>query len=190
MQRLKLTVTGCLIPLCVGMALAAPTTAMPSPEHPNSKPSVSQAVDHLSLASEQPEKEAVSDSTDMQNHIKEMVEQDYSYEKARRELKNELEMEKMRSELRKLRGEGKNKTVAAAPPKGPQSDETAKPAQKSIPAPRVVLDSQIGGLSRVAVVAGDNLMYVNPGEVFEVDGYHFKLGADRKSILRVEDAIK
>lgn len=190
MQRLKLTVAGCLIPLCVGMALAAPTTAMPSPDQPNSQTSVSKVIDNLSLASTQPEIKPVSDAADMQTHIKEMVEQDYSYEKARRELKNELEMEKMRSEIRKLRGEGKNKPVAAAQPVAPKSGDTAQPAQKSMPAPRVVLDSQIGGLSRVAVVAGEHLMYITPGEVFEVDGYHFKLGADRKSVLCVEGAAK
>lgn len=195
MQRLKLTAVGFLIPLMTGVAFAAPTTALPSPVQPVAKNTdIKTSVDKKIAAADvhSPEETVVTDSTSIQNYIKEMVEEDYNYEKARRQLKSELEMEKMRSELRKLRGEGKNKpaTPASASASGEKTAEDKSKPVQPVPSPRVVFDSQIGGLSRVAIVSGDSLKYVKPGEIFVVDGYNFKLSSDRKSVLLVGNENK
>lgn len=195
MQRLKLTVLGFLIPLVTGVAFAAPTTALPSPVQPAVKSTdIKTSVDKKIAAADvhSPEENVVTDSASIQNYIKEMVEEDYNYEKARRQLKSELEMEKMRSEIRKLRGEGKNKQVtpAVAPASAENATEEKNKPSQPIPSPRVVFDSQIGGLSRVAIVSGDNLKYVKPGEIFAVDGYNFRLSSDRKSVLLVGNENK
>lgn len=64
------------------------------------------------------------------------------------------------------------------------------PAAAPIVMPRVVLEADIGGRNRVAVLSGDTLRYVRVGETFDMGGNKFKLAKDRKSVVMAEDAVQ
>lgn len=57
----------------------------------------------------------LSDVSPMQDHVVEMIEKDFNFESQYRELVNQLALEKVRSELRKLRGEKKEGSAAVMP---------------------------------------------------------------------------
>lgn len=159
MQSVKRHLTAGLLLLGAGMAQAAPTTDLPpAPPIPGSA---------------------------MQQHIQQMVEEDYAWEVKKRDVANELELERMKSEIRKLRGED-NVQARAQPVSMPEDSGTS---QSSSGLPHVLLESNIGGLSRVAVSSADgsNLRYVSPGERFTLDGRQFQLVRDKISGLTIKE---
>jgi len=159
MQSVKRHLTAGLLLLGAGMAQAAPTTDLPpAPPIPESA---------------------------MQQHIQQMVEEDYAWEVKKRDVANELELERMKSEIRKLRGED-NVQARAQPVSMPEDSGTS---QSSSGLPHVLLESNIGGLSRVAVSSADgsNLRYVSPGERFTLDGRQFQLVRDKISGLTIKE---
>ena len=155
MQSLKRRLTAGLLLLAPGMALAAPTADLPpAPSLPESG---------------------------MQQHIQRMVEEDYAWEVKKRDVANELQLERMKSEIRKLRGEESVRSTAQ-----PVSlPEEASPPQAGSAPPHVLLESNIGGLSRVAVSSADgsSLRYVSPGERFTLDGHQYQLVRDKTGLL-------
>ncbi len=182
MQGLKLIFSAGTVLLAMGTAVA--TAGIPNTPNEATKPG---AVDTASEA-------RVNNSTaDIQNQavqdrLAAIVEDDYAFEKARRELANEVELEKMRSELRKLRGEDRKAPQPVAP-----AASKAEPQQQSVQTiimPHVVLEAQIGGAQRTAVTDGDTLRYVRAGEVFSMGGHNYKLAKDKKSVLLVESATQ
>lgn len=159
MQSVKGSVTGGLLLLASGLVHAASTPALP----PTPPPAESS----------------------MQQHLQRMVEQDYAWETKKRELANELELEKLRSEIRKLRGEDNIR-----PQNQPMPVLNAGPKQGGEGMPHILLDSNIGGLSKIAVGSanGSDLLYVSPGENFTLNGRHYQLVSDRRSGLVIKEA--
>ncbi|OXL39181.1 hypothetical protein CA284_16445 [Enterobacter mori] len=196
MQSLKnLMVIGFVIIFC-GVAIAAPTTDLPS------APKV-QGNDTSSIGVSEKEVKIVNSSLNddveappssermMQEHILQLVEDDYRYQSELRKLKHQVELEKMLSEIRKLRGEDKLKTVPAPVPVREtvnQSENNVSVAENSS-LPHVVLESVIGGLSRVAIAdqGGNQLLYVQPGETFAMDGKEYILTKDKKLGLQIKE---
>lgn len=140
------------------------------------------------------EDNTVSDGRTSQEFLKEVVENDYDYQLKSRKLSQEVELEKMRSEIRKLRGEDKKTGAVAASrpqPSAPQADAPKQPESK-IPRelPIVLLESEIAGNARVAVTNSqrNKLMYVRPGERFEMEGARYQLVRDKKQGLVVKGA--
>ncbi|AGB76589.1 hypothetical protein D782_0526 [Enterobacteriaceae bacterium strain FGI 57] len=139
--------------------------------------------------------EIVSDGKTTQEFLKEVVENDFAYQLKSRQLEQEVELEKMRSEIRKLRGEDKIPVAAAPQPQqaAPQTDAPKVPESK-IPEnlPFVLLESEIAGTARVAVTNNDRskLMYVRPGDRFEMGGVHYQLVRDKKNGLLVKDVAE
>ncbi|MGO3909116.1 hypothetical protein [Huaxiibacter chinensis] len=136
---------------------------------------------------------AVSNTEQVQNHLAQMAEDDFVYEQERRKLSQQVELEKLQSQIRKLRGEDKMKPapVVSAPVEKPA--DTPKDAPQSAPPvdmPRVVLEANIGGANRVAVASGGTLRYVRPGETFAIDGNTYQLAKDRKSVVMSEEKVQ
>ena len=125
--------------------------------------------------------EPLSSELMMQKHIQQLVENDYRYQAELRKLKHEVEMEKMLSEIRKLRGEDKVKPLPAPARETVNISENKASVTENSPLPHVVLESVIGGLSRIAVInqGGDQLLYVQPGETFAMDGKQYILTKDK-----------
>ena len=94
----------------------------------------------------------LSDVSPMQDHVVEMIEKDFNFESQYRELANQLALEKVRSELRKLRGEKKADSVAVMPMStaSTMDDISASPGATSESAPglRPLLISEIAGQKR------------------------------------------
>ena len=181
---------GVIVALMVSseLALAAPTTQLPS---------APQAAENVASTSNMPEKsppqtEKTAPIT-MQEHLQQLVEDDYAYQSAKRKLQNEVELEKMRSEIRKLRGEDKKAPAAPLAPvrKAEPQDNAKRSAPVATVMPHVVLESVIGGRARVAIVnhAGDQLRYAAPGETFSMDGQQYILRRDKNSGLKIEEVI-
>lgn len=165
MQSLTRSLTAGMFLLGAGLAQAAPVTDLP-PAPPLTAPSLPESA--------------------MQQHIQKMVEEDYAWEAKKREVANELELEKMKSEIRKLRGED-NVRPMTQPVSIPEESSTT---QHSSASPHLLLESNIGGLSRVAVSSADGsaLRYVSPGERFTLDGRQYQLVRDRTSGLIIKEA--
>ncbi|MFC3191820.1 hypothetical protein ACFOJF_22940 [Pseudocitrobacter faecalis] len=129
MQSVKSTMAIAAFIFSAG-AFAEPTSALPFPAMPDTtagaQPVHSLAGADTRVVSQptQGQDNTVSDEKTTQVFLKEVVESDYEYQLQARQLKQQVELEKMRSEIRKLRGEDK-KPVAAV--------SQAAPAQ---PAPR------------------------------------------------------
>lgn len=159
MQSVKRHLTAGLLLLEAGMAQATPTTDLPpAPTIPENA---------------------------MQQHIQQMVEEDYAWEVKKRNVANELELERMKSEIRKLRGED-NVQARAQPVSIPEESSSS---QSSSGLPHVLLESNIGGMSRVAVSSADgsSLRYVSPDERFTLDGREFQLVRDKTSGLNIKE---
>ena len=131
---------------------------------------------------------APTQESGMQEHIQKMVEEDYRWEAQKRAVANELELEKMNSEIRKLRGEDRVSSM-------PQlvidtSPKESGSTQVSNGSPHILLESNIGGLSRVAVGSADGstLLYVSPGDRFTLNGHQYQLIRDKKSGLVIKEA--
>ncbi|MCT6664197.1 hypothetical protein N4Q52_09295 [Enterobacter mori] len=160
-------------------------TAVPSPGE-NKKKRKSEATE---AQSEEAKQEEAANTAVVQDRLASIVEDDYAFEKQRRKLANEVELEKLRSQIRKLRGEDKMKPATRMAMQEPAAIPLA-PAAAPIVMPRVVLEADIGGRNRVAVLSGDTLRYVRAGETFDMGGNKFKLAKDRKSVVMAEDAVQ
>lgn len=159
MQSVKRCLAVGLFLLGAGMAQAAPIADLPP------APTISESA--------------------MQQHIQKMVEEDYAWEAKKRDVANELELERMKSEIRKLRGEDNVRSIAQ-PVSIPEESGSSQPGSGS---PHLLLESNIGGLSRVVVSSADgsSLRYVSPGEHFTLDGRQFQLVRDKASGLAIKE---
>lgn len=206
MQGLKLIFSTCAVLLAMGTAMA--TTGIPQAQNEATKRGTVDAASEarvntspadlsgteLCLSDAEAVSTAKSNSVSanqtqiVQDRLATIVESDFEYEKARRKLANEVELEKMRSEIRKLRGEDRktSQPVALAASKAEPQQQTVQ----TIIMPRVVLEAQIGGAQRTAVTDGDTLRYVRAGEVFSMGGHNYKLAKDKKSVLLVESVTQ
>lgn len=196
MQSVKSTMAIAAFIFSAG-AFAEPTSALPFPAMPDTtagaQPAHPLAGADASVVSQptQGQDNTVSDEKTTQVFLKEVVESDYEYQLQARQLKQQVELEKMRSEIRKLRGEDKKPVAAvsqAAPVQSAASQPTAPESKIPKELPLVLLESEIAGSARVAVTnsARSKLMYVRPGDLFEMDGVQYQLVRDKKSGLQVK----
>ncbi|WP_318374084.1 hypothetical protein [Enterobacter sp.] len=113
----------------------------------------------------------------MQNHVVQLMEKDFSFETQYRELNNQLALEKLRSELRKLRGGNAASVPAPATPlTAAESDITDEPAEAGAAAPalRALLISEIAGQKRVAISGeGGGVKMVPLNKRFSYGGYEY-----------------
>lgn len=205
MQSVKLSIGIVAFIFSAGI-FAEPTTSLPFPAMPDTKvggqPTQPMPVPASKVAS-QPAQSApeldtapeldktVSDAKTTQEFLKEVVENDFEYQLKSRQLEQEVKLEKMRSEIRKLRGEDKKPVAsvataqpAATQPDAPQAKESKIPKEL----PFVLLESEIAGNARVAVTNNERskLMYVRPGDRFEMDGVQYQLVRDKSHGLLVK----
>lgn len=195
MQSVKSTIAIAAFIFSAGV-FAEPTSALPFPAMPDTTVGA-QPVQPIhgsdtSVVSQPTggQDNTVSDAKTTQEFLKEVVENDYEYQLKSRQLEQEVELEKMRSEIRKLRGEDKKPDAAVSPQPSTSQPELPKTPESTIPKelPFVLLESEIAGSARVAVTnsARSKLMYVRPGELFEMDGVQYQLVRDKKSGLQVK----
>ena len=113
----------------------------------------------------------------MQNHVVQLMEKDFSFETQYRELNNQLALEKLRSELRKLRGgNAASVPVPATPLTAAETDFNDEPAEAgaSAPALRALLISEIAGQKRVAISGeGGGVKMVPLNKRFSYGGYEY-----------------
>ncbi len=112
--------------------------------------------------------------TPVQEHIIQMMQDDISYDAKKRELSNELELEKIRSEINKLKED--NEPISVEPVRAPEVAEPVQPDVQTVEAvalPKVVLVSEIAGVSRVAVSYDDGVKMVRLNEKFSLEGHQF-----------------
>ncbi|EBX2067783.1 lngG [Salmonella enterica subsp. enterica serovar Java] len=122
-----------------------------------------------------------------QEQIVRALQDDITFERQKRQLSNELALEKLRAELQKVRGENAPAvTMPAAPPPVaiPVRDESSVPAPvpQSAP-PRVILVSQVAGVSRVGVSVNGQLRFVGRNETFPANGKKYRLEAVKNNLL-------
>ena len=112
--------------------------------------------------------------TPVQEHIIQMMQDDISYDAKKRELSNELELEKIRSEINKLKED--NEPISVEPVRAPESVQPdVQPVEtvEAVALPKVVLVSEIAGVSRVAVSYDDGVKMVRLNEKFSLEGHQF-----------------
>lgn len=194
MQSVKKIMVAVLAIALMDGAIAAPTTDLPVTlkAQENATTSAIKTKNDLKTVndfSNNKLEESLSSELMMQKHIQQMVEVDYLYQSEIRKLKHQVEMEKMYSEIRKLRGEDKVKPVPAPVRETVNVSENKASVAENSSLPHVVLESVIGGLSRVAVInqGGEQLLYVQPGETFAMDGKQYILTKDKKLGLQIKE---
>lgn len=131
------------------------------------------------------------DVSPMQDHVVEMIEKDFNFESQYRELANQLALEKVRSELRKLRGEKKTDSVAVMPVStaSTMDDISASPGATSESAPglRPLLISEIASQKRVAIAGADGGVKMVPlNQRFSYGGYDYIARHNKANDVTVE----
>jgi len=122
----------------------------------------------------EPANTAESIPTPVQEHIIQMMQNDITFDAQKRELSNELELEKIRSEINKLKED--NEPISVEPVRAPESVQPdVQPVEtvEAVALPKVVLVSEIAGVSRVAVSSVDGVKMVRLNEKFTQEGHQF-----------------
>lgn len=123
-----------------------------------------------------------------QEQIIRALQDDIAFEQQKRQLSNELALEKLRAELQKVRQE---RTPAPLMPlSAPSAAEPSEPAfpQERATAPSVVLVSRVAGVLRAGVVVNGQLRLVGRHETFEAGGKKYRLVAAKNSQLAVKES--
>lgn len=195
MQSVKKLIVVLALTICPGVVLAVPTTDLPPAPGLNGSEKNSVMKGEAStntILSETEKNESSVEKMTMQKHIQALVEDDYTFQLEYRKLQAQLEKERILSEIRKLRGEDKIKPASAPMPVQNSTvandNETSK--EQLLAMPHVVLESVVGGISRVAVINqhGDQLIYVTPGEYFSMNGQQYTLIRDKHVGLQIKVA--
>ncbi|EDQ9400272.1 lngG [Salmonella enterica] len=124
-----------------------------------------------------------------QEQIVRALQDDIAFEQQKRQLSNELALEKLRAELQKVRGENAPAmtTMPVAPPVAtPVHDEPVAPVSRAAP-PSVVLISQVAGVSRVGVSVNGQLQFVGRHETFPANGKRYRLVPAKNNQLTVRE---
>ncbi|ECG5644061.1 lngG [Salmonella enterica subsp. enterica serovar Poona] len=123
-----------------------------------------------------------------QEQIVSALQDNITFERQKRQLSNELALEKLRAELQKVRGENAPvvATMPVAPPVAtPVRDESPVP-RRAVP-PSVVLVSQVAGVSRVGVSVNGQLQFVSRNEKFSANGKQYRLVPAKNNQLIVRE---
>ncbi|EDU9604345.1 hypothetical protein YT03_000337 [Salmonella enterica subsp. enterica] len=102
-----------------------------------------------------------------QDEFTKIMQDNISFEKEKRQLVNEVALEKLRSELKKLRGTATSPAIPTM-----TENSTVRPEASH---PYVILVSKIGGLTRILVSDGGNKYYLSAGERFSSGGKSYVL---------------
>ncbi|EBI7230588.1 lngG [Salmonella enterica] len=125
-----------------------------------------------------------------QEQIVRALQDDIAFEQQKRQLSNELALEKLRAELQKVRGENApavtSMPVAPPPVATPVHDEPVAPVSRAAP-PSVVLISQVAGVSRVGVSVNGQLQFVGRHETFPANGKRYRLVPAKNNQLTVRE---
>lgn len=129
----------------------------------------------------QPEGNVAAPATAGQEQIVRALQDDIVFERQKRQLSNELALEKLRAELQKVRGVSAPSVVP--PPAMPvQVESPLPPLPKSAP-PSVVLVSQVAGISRVGISVDGEIRFVGRNETFSANGKKYRLAAAKNNML-------
>ncbi|HED0202385.1 TPA: lngG [Salmonella enterica subsp. enterica serovar Orientalis] len=116
------------------------------------------------------------------------MQDDIVFERQKRQLSNELALEKLRAELQKVRGENTPAvTMPVSPPPVaiPVRDESSAHVPLAAP-PSVVLVSQVAGISRVGVSVNGHLQLVGRNEKFPANGKKYELVSEKNKLVARE----
>jgi hypothetical protein len=144
---------------------------------------------------EEPEPELV------QQHVIKMMQDDFSFETQKRSLSNELELAKIRSQIDKLKQESNKQpeagavTMIAPPMASPQpavgnTPQVSALAEVEMNKPKVLLVSQIAGVSRVAVEGDNGVKLVKLNESFAMNGKKYVVSNGHNNTPVLKEAIK
>ncbi|MFF6009674.1 hypothetical protein [Rahnella sp. R3(2024)] len=139
----------------------------------------------------EPANTAESIPTPVQEHIIQMMQNDITFDAQKRELSNELELEKIRSEINKLKED--NEPISVEPVRAPESVQPdVQPVEtvEAVTLPKVVLVSEIAGVSRVAVSSGDGVKMVRLNEKFTQEGHQFIVSNSGRGMPTVREITK
>ena len=142
----------------------------------------------------EPANTAESIPTPVQEHIIQMMQNDITFDAQKRELSNELELEKIRSEINKLKED--NEPISVEPVRAPEVAEPVQPdvqpveTVEAVALPKVVLVSEIAGVSRVAVSSGDGVKMVRLNEKFTQEGHQFIVSNSGRGMPTVREITK
>ncbi|EED3619795.1 hypothetical protein ER69_00735 [Salmonella enterica subsp. enterica serovar Newport] len=114
-----------------------------------------------------------------QDEFIKIMQENLSFEKEKRQLVNEVALEKLRSELKKLRGTTTSTVI-------PEMTEN-KTVRAEASHPYVVLVSKIGGLTRVLVSDSGNKYYLSVGEHFSSGGKNYILNMNNAGKYQVKE---
>lgn len=134
---------------------------------------------------------AESIPTPVQEHIIQMMQNDITFDAQKRELSNELELEKIRSAINKLKED--NEPISVEPVRAPESVQPdVQPVEtvEAVALPKVVLVSEIAGVSRVAVSSGDGVKMVRLNEKFTQEGHQFIVSNSGRGMPTVREITK
>ncbi|HFJ2058225.1 TPA: lngG [Salmonella enterica] len=123
-----------------------------------------------------------------QDQIVRALQDDIVFERQKRQLSNELALEKLRAELQKVRGENTPAVmmpVSPPPVAIPVRDESSAPVPQAAP-PSVVLVSQVAGVSRVGVSVNGHLQLVGRNEKFPANGKKYELVSEKNKLVARE----
>ncbi|WP_370612024.1 hypothetical protein [Citrobacter meridianamericanus] len=128
-----------------------------------------------------PQAQNTEEKSANQKQIVQLMESDMTFEREKRQLSNEVALEKLRAELKKVRSEGGPAIVMSAAP-----EAASAPAQSVRDAvPQVLATSQVGGISKIAVGTGSRVILVDRHEVFDIGGKKYHLLNNSKKQLVV-----
>ncbi|QMV52707.1 hypothetical protein [Ewingella americana] len=107
-----------------------------------------------------------------QDHIASMMEDNFFFESEHRKLTNELALEELRSKLYKLKNAPFQEDESSSPPSYTQASTAQMPFSSE---PKVLLVSNIAGVSRVAVSVGKKVKMMRLNDVFQANGKAYRL---------------
>lgn len=117
----------------------------------------------------------------VQEHISKLMQDDVEYNEKLRELSHLVVLAKLRLEIAKIKSEASE--LSAPPPvnNGEEKSGTAeaKPPVALISPPRVLMLSQIAGVTKAAVSVGTKTIFVRIGELFAVNGKRYVVHQDK-----------
>ncbi|EKC2495416.1 lngG [Salmonella enterica] len=123
-----------------------------------------------------------------QEQIVRALQDDIVFERQKRQLSNELALEKLRAELQKVRGESTPAvTMPVAPPPVVMPVHEDSPPVIRAPLPQVVLVSQVAGVSRVGVSVNGQLQFVGRNGTFSANGKRYHLVSEKNNKLIVQE---
>lgn len=120
-----------------------------------------------------------------QEQIVRLLEEDFNFETQKKQLSNQLALEKLRNELNKLKADNQTMPQVASPASTDSTTEF-KSVMTSEP-PAILLISEVAGLPRILVKDGDSVKLRKPSETFSASNqrkYKFVPQGSQKFILQ------